>query len=723
MEENPYKIELTNLLKNKERKDNNIDILKFISEEDKYILHFSINDYPIKMITDFENFSYFESDLISLENLNLEFIGSEKKLPDYIISKLKKYKLENNSEIIKIELQDKYHFYQKINEITKLIINYELLEKESKMYRETNYIIDVSKFPKELLFNPNQIYKIISSEIKDINQNMNYNHTISPINNNPYSLILKLKLVNPIIEKIKTLFGYDYIELKINIEPKIYPFYPPKIEFIKPSIKLPLVQNLMNLKILKIENWNSTISLEWLITNLAEKLESIIQDYVKLDESNDTEIDVLLIKLASMTKEVVSENIFDISFSVDENKSSDKNKSPSDKFWKSGTGYGYDGRTSWDIASFVKEQEIKNAELVKLLSTINKIINNDSIKYLYDSILPTVLINKISGLTLLELDKSKEVYDEVLNILETLSTLEKNQEFINSINDAFKNIAEDLQSLFQSTPESIENETYIKIHCIADWYKSNILITNTTTKMILSNIDNKKEYEDIMKKIQFDSYEIPKNHRFHDQLTKKIEQKNVMRMISEISSFKNGLPLNWDSTIWVRVSKKNLNVFSFFISGPKDTPYENGIFEFHANFPANYPESEPHVLINTTGGGSVRFNPNLYHCGKVCLSILNTWSGEASEKWNPKTSTFLQVLVSIQSLILVEKPYFNEPGYEKQMHTTEGQLKSDIYNKPLLIATIKYAINDMIKNPPNEMEEVIKIHFKIKKKEININTS
>ena len=29
----------------------------------------------------------------------------------------------------------------------------------------------------------------------------------------------------------------------------------------------------------------------------------------------------------------------------------------------------------------------------------------------------------------------------------------------------------------------------------------------------------------------------------------------------------------------------------------------------------------------------------------------------------------LQVLVSIQSLILVENPYFNEPGYEKGMHT------------------------------------------------------
>ena len=28
------------------------------------------------------------------------------------------------------------------------------------------------------------------------------------------------------------------------------------------------------------------------------------------------------------------------------------------------------------------------------------------------------------------------------------------------------------------------------------------------------------------------------------------------------------------------------------------------------------------VNLQTTGGGSVRFNPNLYNCGKVCLSLL-----------------------------------------------------------------------------------------------------
>ena len=41
----------------------------------------------------------------------------------------------------------------------------------------------------------------------------------------------------------------------------------------------------------------------------------------------------------------------------------------------------------------------------------------------------------------------------------------------------------------------------------------------------------------------------------------------------------------------------------------------------------------------------------------------------------------LQVLVSIQSLILVPDPYFNEPGYEQSINTDSGKKLSEEYNK------------------------------------------
>jgi len=34
--------------------------------------------------------------------------------------------------------------------------------------------------------------------------------------------------------------------------------------------------------------------------------------------------------------------------------------------------------------------------------------------------------------------------------------------------------------------------------------------------------------------------------------------------------------------------------------------------------------------LTTTGNGAIRFNPNLYNWGKVCLSLLGTWRGRVA---------------------------------------------------------------------------------------------
>ena len=70
------------------------------------------------------------------------------------------------------------------------------------------------------------------------------------------------------------------------------------------------------------------------------------------------------------------------------------------------------------------------------------------------------------------------------------------------------------------------------------------------------------------------------------------------------------------------------------------------------------------MVIATTGGGKIRFNPNLYSCGKVCLSLLGTWRGMASENWDAKLSTLLQLFISTQGITMSEDVYFNEPGFE-----------------------------------------------------------
>lgn len=113
----------------------------------------------------------------------------------------------------------------------------------------------------------------------------------------------------------------------------------------------------------------------------------------------------------------------------------------------------------------------------------------------------------------------------------------------------------------------------------------------------------------------------------------------------------------------VRAYEDRMDLMSVMMVGPKRTPYQNALFFFDFQMGSDYPKRPPtcHYISYCTE----RLNPNLYEEGKVCVSLLGTWSGRDTEVWSPR-STMLQVLVSIQGLILVDEPYFNEAGYEKQ---------------------------------------------------------
>lgn len=52
------------------------------------------------------------------------------------------------------------------------------------------------------------------------------------------------------------------------------------------------------------------------------------------------------------------------------------------------------------------------------------------------------------------------------------------------------------------------------------------------------------------------------------------------------------------------------------------------------------------------------------------------------------TSLMLQMLISVQSLIFVDEPYFNEPGFENTMHTPEGDQASKAYNQNIRYTSV-----------------------------------
>ncbi|XP_070564191.1 probable ubiquitin-conjugating enzyme protein 17 [Ptychodera flava] len=229
-------------------------------------------------------------------------------------------------------------------------------------------------------------------------------------------------------------------------------------------------------------------------------------------------------------------------------------------------------------------------------------------------------------------------------------------------------------------------------------------------------------YKRELRDVQFKSCEIPMtgphSHRFatynhHGRLDSRL----MFRLAQEYASLSSSLPLHLSSAIFVRTDDSKMNLMQALIVGPEDTPYSGGCYLFDIFFPHNYPSVPPQVHLQTTGGGAVRFNPNLYNCGKVCLSLLGTWSGQGGETWT-ELSTVLQLLVSIQSLILVSEPYFNEPGYESQMRTDYGRRNSQTYNQGVRVNNIKYAILAQLRNPSPAFEGVIKTHFRLKRDKI-----
>lgn len=193
--------------------------------------------------------------------------------------------------------------------------------------------------------------------------------------------------------------------------------------------------------------------------------------------------------------------------------------------------------------------------------------------------------------------------------------------------------------------------------------------------------------------------------------------RKVKRLTNEIKILNNCLPIDFCNSIFVKYDEQRMDVMKAMIMGAEGTPYSSGAYLFDIFFDENYPNNPPKVTLITTGGHRIRFNPNLYHNGYVCLSLLGTWSGDAGEKWREQ-SNLLQVLISLQSIVMTDGIIYNEPAYASGKYT-KSYLGMDLgYTNIVKYANIKYAMTEQIKNPPKGFEEIIKYHFYLKKEEI-----
>ncbi|WJX68456.1 ubiquitin-conjugating enzyme [Trifolium repens] len=224
----------------------------------------------------------------------------------------------------------------------------------------------------------------------------------------------------------------------------------------------------------------------------------------------------------------------------------------------------------------------------------------------------------------------------------------------------------------------------------------------------LTTITNEPENETLKKLRSFKQFDIVADTSGHHFVKSDSSMKqNPTSWAKKIQEEWKILEKHLPETIFVRVFESRMDLLRAVIIGAEGTPYEDGLFFFDVQFPSGYPNVPPKVHYHS---GGLRLNPNLYDNGYVCLSLLNTWSGNMNEMWTPSVSTLLQVLVSIQGLILNAKPYFNEPGYAYMSGSQSGEAESRKYNEETFILSVRTMMYT-IKKPPKNFEELVVGHF------------
>jgi ubiquitin-conjugating enzyme E2 Z len=183
--------------------------------------------------------------------------------------------------------------------------------------------------------------------------------------------------------------------------------------------------------------------------------------------------------------------------------------------------------------------------------------------------------------------------------------------------------------------------------------------------------------------------------------TQVVPSKNLARILRDKKRIK--IQSLDDERIYVIDDQEDVMVTRACIIGPKDTPYEDGCYFFKVTFPNNYPYSPPRVTFHTNDR-KVRMHPNFYTNGKVCVSIIGTWSGPG---WT-SCQSLSSVLLTLRSL-MTPNPLWEEPGFRG-----EHSERNDSYNKLISHENIRIAILKMANNTPEGFEcfqNIIKTHL------------
>lgn len=616
------------------------------------------------------------------------------------------------------------------------------------------------------IFDSNAVANIIIDEFIELSK---WAHTtkkceVGLLDNNIYSWTISFKefkkdALNSSLAKINKSYGYDTVQIQLHFHNVYYPMYPPMVKIIRPRLANSLMHRIANSKMVNTDYWSPIRNAQFIVTRIhhilntwGEIVENTdLNDTVKFPHGSFLKMEEHLLRLASFVDVSKEDEIDkDETFHKLSLTKTTKSTPTSTKTgpWGAGTGYGTHNSINWDPTEFVKMQEEKDKQISAIITSIVVEIQStppkDTIQIfnvIEHSLLIPYVKRQLKEANLLDMTKRQTLYMLYFNLLENLSTEESIYLFdvkyddttlydiLTVLNtganmaykmDSTNEIATVIMNLYNAFVQPLYTEYVLKKQ------KETIeIIKDVVAKVESKSVDIKTKYAMEMKKYGFDMTDIYSTNFRGDYLAKYKASAGMKwtkcnkRLAGEIASLADPetLPIHYDSAIFLRVDENKPMIMRAMITGPEGTPYDSGCFIFDIFTSSDYPTTAPDVWFMNHGGN--RLNPNLYNSGKVCLSILGTYVGpqaSKSEKWN-ETSSLLQVLVSIQAQILIELPYYNEPGHESSFGSASSKQYSDNYNLNVRYYTMKSTVHDLLENPNAypQYKDVILNHFKLKK--------
>jgi ubiquitin-protein ligase len=632
-------------------------------------IHYEKNK-PIFIFASLNNLDKFENELgEKLNNINLQ-IDNYERVEDVLYDIITTF-IEINNNSVKHNLVDNIQ-----------------TPKNEKVFKE-NIEIHKSNLKKTVIDNKilssNSLIEMLGDQLIKLYSNKNYYVNMTDLKNFNIEMS-NFKLSNP--------ENTDITNLKVNIIVKISDDIissPPKIQLISNYI---FKNNILSV-IEKLRPFSDTKmwSIKYSIYDTTENIYQMINKYGEMDSVAKSELDSLLTELEyllSIKSNNISENKLLLEFDeilANELAGFIDNTNKKTSYWKSGIGYGHSNTSAWNIDEY--ETALKNRK-TKINEKINIVFSQ---------------IDKLTKLELFEITKLKSVFKQYIFDDELDSKIISN-----------------ISSIIVKYYEQFNDKTFLSeiMKQIKEYLEDN-KIEHPITKLVRDNIiDNTKldEYQKIFNDSKFKYFDGDfKSFHYSKDTIVNLSSTQVSRIQKEFQILKKSITLHKDASIFFCIQKNNVNKIRFMISGPKNTPYEYGLFIFDMTMSSDFPSKPP--LVNFSNNGGKRFNPNLYDSGKVCLSLLGTWRGDKGESWNSAISTFNQLVISIQSQIMIDEPYFNEPGYEKTIGTENGKKMSSEYNYNIRQYTLDHTINNLLENNNYpEFQDIIKKYFKYQKNDI-----